>query len=108
MKVLKRVWFFFALIFGWIKRHKYAFVTLVFFFIVLVVDDNNMIKYFANRNSISSLESEIAAMRSDSIRLMRQQALFGKDSDVEPIEKMGRQRGFQKDNEDVFIIELDQ
>ena len=108
MKVLKRIWFFIALVFSWVKRHKYAFVTLVFFFIVLVVDDNNMIKYFANRNSISSLESEIAAMRSDSVRLIRQQAMFGKDSDVEPVEKMSRDRGFQTDNEDVIIIEFGQ
>ena len=78
---------------------------MVFCFILLFVDDNNLIKFFGNQNRISALEEEIAEMRKDSVRLIRQQAQFGKDGDIEEIERMGREKGMHKENEDVFIIE---
>lgn len=105
MKLIKRIFSLFAGLFGLVRSHKYIFVTLVFFFILLFVDDNNLIKFFGNQNRISALEEEIAEMRKDSIRLMRQQSQFGKDCDIEEVERMGREKGMQKDNEDVYIIE---
>lgn len=105
MKLFKRIFSLFTGLFALVRGHKYIFVTMVFCFILLFVDDNNLIKFFGNQNRISALEEEIAEMRKDSVRLIRQQAQFGKDGNIEEIERMGREKGMHKDNEDVFIIE---
>ena len=105
MSGLKYIWVYTKVLFRWVRNHKYISVTLAFFFIVFVVDDNNMIKHISNQNKIRELENEIMQMRADSARLMQQQSLFGPDGNLEQLEKMGRESGMKADNEDIFVIE---
>ncbi|MBO7271711.1 MAG: hypothetical protein J6U89_02420, partial [Bacteroidaceae bacterium] len=57
----------------WIKRHKYLSVTIVFLFIIVVIDDNNMFKHIRNQAVISELEDEIATMKRDSAEIVKRQ-----------------------------------
>ena len=90
----------------WLKEHKYLTVTIVFLFIVIVVDDNNMFKYYKNRRVISELEEEIATMRRDSAEIVNRQNQLDYRGDVKVIEDIAREKyGMHKDDEDVFVIE---
>ncbi len=90
----------------WVRNHKYLCVTIVFLLIVVLFDDNSLIKHFENGSRISELESEIAAMERDSIRIEQLNAMIGPEGDTEEIERICRSvHGMHTENEDVFIIE---
>lgn len=92
-------------LFAWIKRHKYLSVTAVFFFIIFVIDDNNMFKHYKNQHLISELENEIAEMKRDSAEIIKRQSQLD-FRNVEAVEELAREKyGMHKDNEDVFIVE---
>lgn len=96
----------FMLVFNWIRRHKYISVTVVFFVIIFVVDDNSIIKHFDNRHTISILEEEIEQMKKDSAVIMQKQELLDRNCDKDVVEKLARDKyGMHKENEEVFIIE---
>ncbi|MBO7272120.1 MAG: septum formation initiator family protein [Bacteroidaceae bacterium] len=90
----------------WIKRHKYLSVTIVFLFIIVVIDDNNMFKHIRNQAVISELEDEIATMKRDSAEIVKRQNRLDYRGDVDAIEELAREKyDMHKDNEDVFVIE---
>ena len=60
-KVLEKI----KVVLGWIKKHKYIFVTLVFLAIILVIDDNSLISHMRNRAVIDDLETEIKQVVKD-------------------------------------------
>ena len=91
---------------GWVIKHKYISVTIVFFLIILVFDDNNMMKHYKNKTIISELEDEIAAMKRDSIEIVKRQNQLDYRGDVKLIEDLAREKyGMHKADEEVFIIE---
>ena len=44
-------------IFKWIARHKYLAVTLAFLAIIVLFDENNLLKHIQNQREIASLKS---------------------------------------------------
>ena len=93
-------------LFVWIKRHKYISVTIVFLFIIFVIDDNNKFKHYRNQRTIAELEDEIAEMKRDSAEIIKRQLHLDFRGDVEAVENLAREKyGMKKDNEDVFIVE---
>ena len=91
---------------SWIIRHKYISVSIVFFLIILVFDDNNLIKHYKNKSIIAELEDEIAAMKRDSAESVKRQNQLDYRGDVKMIEDLAREKyGMHKANEEVFIIE---
>ena len=104
--MIKKVYNRISLVFSWIRNHKYLFVTIVFLVIVLVLDDNNMIKHIQNKHTISKLEDEIAQMKRDSAYIVKKQDELDHRCDVEVIERLAREKyGMHQDNEDDFVIE---
>lgn len=95
----------FVSIFSWVRNHKYLSVTIVFLFIVLVIDDNNMLKHIQNQRAISQLEDEIAQMKRDSADIVKRQDELDNNGDLDVIERLAREKyGMQQDDEDVFVI----
>ena len=93
---LKSVW-------QWIVGPKYLFVTIVFLFIIIVIDDNNMISHIRNNAVISDLNEEIRAMEADSAEVQAKLKLYT-DGDLSVIEDVAREQGLIKENEDIYII----
>ena len=88
---------------GWIKEHKYLFVTIVFLTIIIVVDDNSMISHIRNNATIDELSDDIKAMEADSAEYQAKLKLYT-DGDLSVIEDVAREQGMVKKDEDVFII----
>ena len=92
--------------FRWVRQHKYLAVSIVFFVIVFLIDDNSMVGHISNQRKIDELESEIAKMRKDTARIMLLQSQLEESGDISEVERMGRAKyDMHKDNEDIFIIE---
>ena len=88
----------------WIGRHKYLFVTLAFLAIIILFDENNLIKHFHNQREIAELKSDIKELKEEHDELVKKINELDKDTDV--MEKVARQKyGMHLDNEDIFIIE---
>jgi cell division protein FtsL len=98
-KVLEKI----KVVLGWIKKHKYIFVTLVFLAIILVIDDNSLISHMRNRAVIDDLETEIKSMEADSADIQTKLKLYTADN-PEVIEDEARKRGLLLKNEDAYII----
>lgn len=93
-----------AEIFKWIGRHKYMFVTLAFLAIIVVFDENNLLKHIQNKREISQLKSDIEELAEQHDELEKK--LRELDTDVYIMEKVAREKyGMHLENEDVFIIE---
>ena len=88
---------------GWIKRHKYLSVTIVFLAIIIVVDDNNMISHIKNKAMIDELTDDIRAMETDSVEMQNKLKLYT-DGDISVIEDVAREQGLIKKDEDIYII----
>ena len=91
------------LVFGWIKNHKYIFVTIIFLVIIIVVDDNNMISHIKNKAMIDELTDDIRAMETDSVEMQNKLKLYT-DGDISVIEDVAREQGLIKKDEDIYII----
>ena len=91
------------LVFGWIKNHKYIFVTIVFLVIIIVVDDNNMISHIKNKTVIDGLLDDIKEMEADSAEIQAKLKLYT-DGDLTVIEDVAREQGLVKKDEDIYII----
>lgn len=88
----------------WIAKHKYLFVTLGFLAIMVVFDENNLIKHIQNQREIVSLKSEIEDLQQQHDNLDKK--LHELDRDAYMMEKVARDKyGMHLDNEDVFIME---
>lgn len=93
-----------AEIFKWIGRHKYMFVTLAFLAIIVVFDENNLLKHIQNKREISQLKSDIEELDKQHDELEKK--LRELDTDVYIMEKVAREKyGMHLENEDVFIME---
>ena len=91
-------------IFKWIARHKYLAVTLAFLAIIILFDENNLLKHIQNQREISSLKSEIENLQEQHDAL--ESKLEVPDRDVEIMEKVAREKyDMQLENEEIFIIE---
>ena len=91
------------LVFGWIKNHKYIFVTIIFLVIIIVVDDNNMISHIKNKTVIDGLLDDIKEMEADSAEIQAKLKLYT-DGDLTVIEDVAREQGLVKKAEDIYII----
>jgi cell division protein FtsB len=87
----------------WIVDHKYWSATIVFLVIIVLVDDNNMIRHIRNNATIASLNDEIREMEADSADIQAKLKLYT-DGDLSVIEDVAREQGLVKDNEDIYII----
>ncbi len=91
-------------IFKWIRKHKYLSVTLAFLAIIVLFDENNLLKHLQNQREIASLKSEIEELNEQHDALEAKLEVL--DRDVEVIEKVAREKyDMQLDNEEIFIIE---
>lgn len=91
-------------IFRWIARHKYFAVTLAFLAIIVLFDENNLLRHIHNQREIASLNSEIEELHEQHDAL--EEKLNELDRDVVVMEKVAREKyDMQLENEDVFIVE---
>ncbi|MBR5892918.1 MAG: septum formation initiator family protein [Bacteroidaceae bacterium] len=91
-------------IINWIKKHKYLFVTLTFLAIIVIFDENSMLKHIQHQREIMSLNSEYKELEQQHDALVIK--LNELDTDAAAMEKIARDKyGMQLDNEEVFIIE---
>ena len=91
-------------IFKWIARHKYLAVTLAFLAIIILFDENNLLKHIQNQREISSLKSEIENLQEQHDALESKLEVL--DRDFEIMEKVAREKyDMQLENEEIFIIE---
>lgn len=91
--------------FIWIRSHKYITVTVVFLAIVILIDDNSMLKHMENQKQISALKSEIAAMEKDSAEYEEKSSHLGSEAKREDIEEVGRERyDMHSPNEEIIVI----
>ena len=85
-------------------RHKYWFATLVFLLIIVLLDENNLIRHLQNRREIAALEAEKEKYKRDYEASSRK--LQELEADPEMIEKIAREKyGMHTEKEDIFIIE---
>ncbi|MBR5804441.1 MAG: septum formation initiator family protein [Bacteroidaceae bacterium] len=84
-------------------RHKYMVVTIAFFAIIGVLDENSLLRRASHKIEIATLESEIKKYEQQYEEDTRR--LKELDSNPETIEKIARERYLMKrPNEDVFIF----
>lgn len=88
----------------WIRQHKYLFTTIAFLAIMVLFDENNLLKHIQNQREIAVLKSDIEELQEQYDELVKQLDKF--DSDVDVMEKIARDRyGMHLEDEDVFIVE---
>ncbi len=88
----------------WMASHKYLFVTLAFIAIIVVFDENNLLKHIQNQREIAILKSDIEELVEQQVEMEKK--LRELDTDVHVMEKVAREKyDMQLDNEDVFILE---
>lgn len=91
-------------IINWISKHKYLFVTLTFLVIIVIFDENSLLKHFQYQREIMSLKSEYKELKEQHDDLVIK--LNELDTDAAEMEKIARDKyDMQLDNEDIFIIE---
>ncbi|MBQ7878481.1 MAG: septum formation initiator family protein [Bacteroidaceae bacterium] len=89
--------------FLWIIKHKYLFVTIAFIAIMVLFDENNMLKHIKNQREISRLKSEISAMQQEYADVQQRMQELHQDSGL--MEKVAREKyGMHLDDEEIFII----
>ena len=77
---------------------------MAFLAIIVLFDENNLLKHIQNQREISSLKSEIEELNEQHDALEAKLEVL--DRDVEVMEKVAREKyDMQLDNEEVFIIE---
>lgn len=87
-------------------NHKYLFVTALFLFIVLVIDDKSMLEHISNQKKISALEEEIAEMQRDSTEIEERYFRLIEGGDSLEAEKYAREMyNMKTPDEEVYIIE---
>ena len=97
MEKLLKMWNLFC-------RHKYMVVTIAFFAIIGVLDENSLLRRASHKYEIATLESEIEKYKQQYEEDTRR--LKELDSNPETIEKIARERYLMKcPDEDVFIFE---
>lgn len=97
MSKLKTIWDF-------ICEHKYLITICAFLFMIIFVDENNLIDRFRHKREIRTLNAEIEQYRkqyqSDTEKLNRLV------DNPEELEKIAREKYLmKKPDEDIFIIE---
>lgn len=91
-------------IINWISKHKYLFVTLTFLVIIVIFDENSLLKHFQYQREIMSLKSEYKELKEQHDDLVIK--LNELDTDAAEMEKIARDKyDMQLENEDIFIIE---
>ena len=91
-------------IINWIKKHKYLFTTLAFLVIIVIFDENSLLKHFINQREIMSLKSEYKELKEQHDDLVIK--LNELDIDAAEMEKIARDKyDMHLDNEDIFILE---
>lgn len=99
MKHLQKIWLF-------IRRHKYAVVSVVFLLIIGVLDENSLLRRASHHQEISSLKNEIERYTKEYEESTKR--LEELNNNPEAIEKIARERYMMKTkDEDVFIMEED-
>lgn len=87
----------------WLWGRKYLSVTVVFLFIIILIDDNNVISHIRNGAVIGRLNDEIREMEADSVEIQAKLRLYtNRDSSI--MEDIAHEQGLKKSNEDIYII----
>ena len=90
----------------WFKvvTNKYLIATLIFLVIIVFIDKNNVIDWIGSRIDVARQERIIRKYNKD-IEVMDEK-LKELSSNTDSLEKFAREQFyFQKENEDVFIVE---
>ncbi|MGL4852081.1 MAG: FtsB family cell division protein [Phocaeicola sp.] len=86
------------------KQHKYLVTLLCFLFVIVFVDDNNLIRRARQQNEIKELTSEIERYRKQYEE--DTQTLKELTTNPDELEKIAREKYLmKKPNEDIFIFE---
>ena len=99
MKFLDRI----RCILKWVWERKYLSVTVVFLLIIILIDDNNLIRHIRNSTVISGLNDEIKEMEADSAEIQAKLRLYT-NGDTCIMEDIAHEQGLKKSNEDIYII----
>lgn len=86
-----------------IIRNKYVIVGIIFFLIIMFLDENNVMVIRSLRRDVAELEYTVDTMRQG----IRQDSLQAErlKYDIDSIERYGREVYYMKrDNEDVFVV----
>ena len=99
MKHVQNIWLF-------IRRHKYAVVSIAFLLIIGVLDENCLLRRAAHHQEIASLKNEIERYTKEFDESSKK--LEELNNNPEAIEKIARERYMMKtEDEDFFIMEKD-
>ena len=89
-----------------IKALKYVLVSIIAVALIGFVDENSIWHHIQNKQTISSLQDEIAKYSDLNRRNLEQIRLL--DSNPKAIQKIARERYFMKaDDEDIFVLSDD-
>ncbi|MBQ8361775.1 MAG: septum formation initiator family protein [Bacteroidaceae bacterium] len=97
MEKLQTIWTF-------VRRHKYAVVTIFFLCIIGVFDENSLMRRAVHKREIATLKEEI---KHYTLRYEEDTRKLNElNSNPEAIEKIAREKYLMKEaDEDVFIFE---
>ncbi|MBR5335824.1 MAG: septum formation initiator family protein [Bacteroidaceae bacterium] len=88
----------------WIGNHKYLSVTLAFLAIIIIFDENSLLKHIQHQREILGLKSELNELRTEHDIIVKK--IKELKDDTAAIEKIARDKyDMHLDNEEVFIIE---
>lgn len=87
----------------WVWERKYLSVTVVFLLIIILIDDNNLIRHIRNNAVSSELSSQIMEMEADSAEIQAKLRLYT-NGDTCIMEDIAHEQGLKKSNEDIYII----
>ena len=91
-------------IWNYFRCHKYLVVTVLFLLVILLLDENSLLRRVINQHEIAALKAEIQMYEEQFQEDTRR--LNELDSNPETIEKIARERYLMKrPDEDVFIFE---
>ncbi len=89
-----------------IIKNKYLVSLLVFAFILLFADHNNLIEQWQRKKELHTLEAKKAYYLQEIEKTKT--ALAGLENNPTAIEKYAREHFYmKKDNEDLFILDID-
>lgn len=94
---------FLANVWAFIRRRKYSVTIIAFLVIIVLVDENSLVRRLSQKRQINALEEEIDMYRS---QLEEGQALLDNlENDSMLLERIAREKyNMSRQDEDVFII----
>ncbi|MBR4842333.1 MAG: septum formation initiator family protein [Bacteroidaceae bacterium] len=87
---------------AFIGRHKYVIVLVLFLVVILVADDNSLVRRLAQKREIQALEEQLRI--TDAQKRQNEILLQDLNNDSLIIDHIARERyGMRREDEDVFM-----